>query len=127
LNDIASRFADTATFVFVYISEAHAGDEWPINQLDEEIPRHRTLDDRKRAASGFLRAFSLHDAFLVLLDTMEDAFNNAFASWPFRFWVILDGRVALKPHPVDASYDVNELGRWLVNHGNECKVRGPGA
>ena len=63
-----------------------------------------------------MRDFPLHQAFEVALDTMEDAFNQEFASWPFRFWIVLDGRVALKPNPQDASYDVNELGRWLEKY-----------
>lgn len=116
LNQIAQRFEKAASFVFVYIAEAHACDEWPINQLDNEIPRHQTIGDRRAAAESFVHAFPLHQAFEVVLDTMEDAFNREFASWPFRFWIILDGRVALKPLPQAAAYDVNELGRWLETY-----------
>lgn len=97
----------------MYIAEAHACDEWPINQLEEEIPRHRTLHERRAAAAGFLRAFPLHAAFEVVLDTMDDAFETEFASWPFRFWVIHEGKVALKPQPQDASYDLGDLESWL--------------
>ena len=116
LNEIAARFEGLASFVFVYIAEAHACDEWPISQLDEEIPRHRTLSDRRAAAAGFLHAFPLHSAFEVVLDTMDDDFDRVFASWPFRFWVIMQGKVSLKPQPEQASYDINELGRWLERH-----------
>lgn len=113
LNNIAKRFEKTASFVFVYIAEAHASDEWPINQLDVEIPRHRTISDRRLAAASFVKSFPLHHAFEVVLDTIDDAFNRTFASWPFRFWIVMNGQIALKPQPCNASYDVNELGRWL--------------
>lgn len=113
---MAARFGAAADFVFVYISEAHASDEWPISQLDEEIPRHRSLGDRRAAAEGLLRALPLHRAFEVALDTMEDAFDAAFRSWPFRFWVVQAGRLALKPQPRNATYDVGELERWLTQH-----------
>jgi len=113
---MAQRFQKAASFVFVYIAEAHACDEWPINQLENEIARHQTIADRKAAAESFVRAFPLHLAFGGVLDTMEDAFNHEFASWPFRFWIILDGQVALKPLPQAATYDVNELGRWLETY-----------
>jgi len=116
LNQIAQRFEKAASFVFVYLAEAHASDEWPINQLDNEIPRHQTIGDRRAAAESLVRAFPLHQAFEVVLDTMEDAFNHEFASWPFRFWIIVDGRVALKPLPQASTYDVNELGRWLETY-----------
>lgn len=102
--------------MFVYILEAHAVDEWPINQLDEEIPKHRNLSDRRKAADGLLKALPLHPAFHVVLDTMSDDFNSTFASWPFRFWVVADGKVALKPQPKDARYDIGELVRWLEEH-----------
>lgn len=116
LNSVADRFQGAAFFVFVYISEAHAKDEWPINQLEKEILRHQTLEDRRAAAVGLLEAFPLHPAFQVVLDSMEDAFNNAFASWPFRFWAIVNGRVALKPQPREATYNLRELGGWLEEH-----------
>eukprot|EP00406_Dinophysis_acuminata_P050254 CAMPEP_0179318872 /NCGR_PEP_ID=MMETSP0797-20121207/57156_1 /TAXON_ID=47934 /ORGANISM="Dinophysis acuminata, Strain DAEP01" /LENGTH=54 /DNA_ID=CAMNT_0021030151 /DNA_START=11 /DNA_END=175 /DNA_ORIENTATION=- len=44
---------------------------------------------------------------------MDDAFNRVFASWPFRFWVVLDGKVVCKPMPRNAAYDIGELGQWL--------------
>lgn len=118
LNTYADDFEKVATFVFIYIAEAHACDEWPINQLDNEIACHRTLADRQKAAIGFLKAFPLHPAFTVLLDTMDDAFNRVFASWPFRFWIVLDGKIAYKPLPHEATYDINELGRWLKSYEN---------
>lgn len=116
LNDLAERFGNSAYFVFVYIAEAHACDEWPISQLEQEIPRHRTLADRHSAAASFLRAFPLHRAFQVALDTMDDAFDRVFASWPFRFWVVDDGIIALKPQPREAMYDLAELSDWLERH-----------
>jgi len=113
LNGLAAKYARTASFVFIYIAEAHACDEWPINQLQDEIPKHRTLDDRRSAANSLLRAFPLHSAFMVVLDTMDNEFDTAFASWPFRFWIVKDGKIALKPQPKDAKYDIGELTQWL--------------
>lgn len=110
---MASQYGKAVEFIFVYIAEAHACDEWPINQLDEEIPRHRSLDDRLAAAASLLRAFSFHPAITIVLDTMDDSFDRAFASWPFRFWVVQEGKIALKPQPQDAKYDIGELVRWL--------------
>lgn len=115
-NSIAAQYEDMATFVFVYIAEAHAQDEWPISQLDKEIMRHQTLADRLAAAIGFLQAFPMHEAYRIVLDSMEDSFNAAFASWPFRSWVVLDGALAFKAQPREANYDVTELGAWLEGH-----------
>jgi len=116
LNELVETFHNCVNFVFVYIAEAHACDEWPINQLEEELPRHQTLADRQVAASKFVTELPLHNAFHIVLDTMDNAFDSAFASWPFRFWGILNRKIALKPQPKDATYDVTELAKWLESH-----------
>ena len=65
----------------------------------------------------------------VALDSLPaNAFDAAFASWPFRFWVVHDGLVALKPMPVGASYDIGELGRYLAAHfGGDEAAAAPAA
>ena len=40
-------------------------------------------------------------------------FNTAYASWPFRFWVLTEDRVAFKPMPQDSAYDIRELDSFL--------------
>ncbi|KAJ1459145.1 hypothetical protein M885DRAFT_586047 [Pelagophyceae sp. CCMP2097] len=92
---------------------AHACDEWPISQLEQEIPRHRCAGDRLVAATRFAEADEgnalLGNFDHVLLDTMDDAFESQFHSWPFRWWVLQAGRVAHKPMPKGAAYDIGEL------------------
>ena len=124
-------------FIFVYIAEAHACDEWPIAQLGAgEIARHITLEQRRAAALQLQASpYALREPWEVTLDTLgesatadidgahgsdADAFDRVFASWPFRFWVLVDGRIALKPQPHDASYDIGELERWLDVHHAAC-------
>ena len=53
----------------------------------------------------------------LFADGADNAFNAAYASWPFRFWALVPaaggGRVALKPMPRRAAYDLEDLVRWL--------------
>ena len=63
-------------FVFIYIEEAHAVDEWPIAQLAEkDVPRHQTLSERIKIAREFSRDFKVHPKLVVLIDTMDNRFN----------------------------------------------------
>ena len=106
------------TFALVYILEAHASDEWPVAMSARDVPQHRGLEDRLAAARAFHAEYSLPPELPLFADGPNDEFNSAYASWPFRFWALTaSGRgepiVALKPMPVDASYDVGELESWL--------------
>jgi hypothetical protein len=68
-------------FVFVYILEAHAADEWPIKELAEEIPQHRSVQDRIDCAHRFLAEYSMHSGIRVAIDNEDDAFVNQYSSW----------------------------------------------
>ena len=45
------------TFLFVYISEAHASDVWPINQMEEDVESHKCEEDRMKAAVKFSETY----------------------------------------------------------------------
>lgn len=100
------------TFTIVYIKEAHAQDEWPMSS-GRYMPKsrrgqvvmvnqHRTLDDRVKACRQMLDTFKYHNAN-VLIDTMENTFMDAFAAWPFRYFVIDNYEVRLIGMPGEIS------------------------
>ncbi len=117
-----------ARFVLVYISEAHAQNEWPVGDpvaLDQAL----TLDDRVAHASAFREAyFPLLEGWKVAVDDPQprsagsagDQFDRAYAAWPTRFYV-LDGRsedspvrLVWKAQPEsDNEYKIEELERFL--------------
>jgi len=138
----ASTVGGRCQFACVYILEAHACDEWPVQMADREVPQHKSLEDRLSAARAFYEEGHLTSQYLPLYaDDSNNSFNATYASWPFRFWVILPSgdrhhhevekrssagnhfeekapkaRIALKAMPKDASYDLNELEVWLENY-----------
>ena len=74
----------------VYLQEAHASDEWPIQQ---EAPRsfrqHQSMDERVAACRLFLQDYAFHLNDLdFFVDSIENKFESAYASWPFRFWIL---------------------------------------
>ena len=89
-------------FTIVYITEAHAQDEWPISSARDSpngqpilINQHKTHKDRVTAAKAFAKAFDLSKKYQILVDNMENEFMDAYASWPFRYFVLDEGEVRL--------------------------------
>jgi hypothetical protein len=131
---LAQRHGEVgADFVMVYLSEAHASDEWPIGlaALGIEVRAHRCLAERRSAAEAMLARLPLREhGFTVCLDLigkkMEDCegegggeednpFDRAMPSWPFRFWVVQHGRIALRANLKNGGkqLDLSELEHWL--------------
>jgi len=102
--------------VFVYLSEAHASDVWPVNQLEFGVKKHRSEEDRMAAATILRKNYAaLCDSMdYCVLDTMEDTFNGVFASWPLRYWCIGEsGDVTFKAMPKNSCYRVEEFEAFL--------------
>jgi len=90
LNKWQSQFEGKINFLLVYIAEAHAKDVWPLGNR-ESLPSHETLQDRLNAAQILLKKYNCE--IPMLLDTMSDGFDKAFAIWPERYYVIAGGKV----------------------------------
>lgn len=74
-------------FVFVYITEAHASDTWPM-KWSVEWPKPTSMEQRLQYAKTCATELKLEPAFSVLVDEMDDSFNNAFCSWPTCYYVV---------------------------------------
>jgi hypothetical protein len=69
----------SSQLVILYIAEAHASDEWPINSRRNSGPgngirRHTTQSERAEAAGTMLRALPCLNDIPLLCDGMGDAF-----------------------------------------------------
>jgi len=83
LRQIAERFKQCVRikWIFVYISEAHAQDVWPISQLGpgREILAHKNIQERAKAAQRFNQEYQLSSFFhTLLLDNMQDDFDRTY-------------------------------------------------
>lgn len=112
MNALVEKYHQRAVFSFVYIMEAHAVDEWPVRCNYQDIRQHKTLQERADAAKILQTEFPLHPQMFLYLDNIRDEFNSAYASWPFRYWVIRDGKVALKLMPEGDQVSMNHLKAW---------------
>jgi len=97
----------------VYIAEAHALDEWPMGDGFEgssckAIMQAKTTKDRLTAAR--LLVEELKYEVPLVLDSMDDQFEKAYAAWPLRFYIIKGGEIVYKAMPTDGyRYSTLEL------------------
>jgi len=102
-------------FLSVYISEAHACDEWPLGQF-VCIPQHKTLEQRMDAAKKYLRETQCKAPMVV--DLLEDNFNQLFAAWPERGFILHKGNIVyISDAKLDGTIDWEEgIESWLQDN-----------
>jgi len=115
LNKLVSAYHTHATFVFVYIEEAHATNEWPMPGINDSVCQHTTLQERLAAARKLTNAFEFDPHIHFVLDDMNNSYNITYASWPFRYYIIDGGNVVRKEMPVGDTVSLKELEAWLVD------------
>lgn len=108
------RYNGKASFVAVYVCEAHASDEWPVGSKLSRAEQPTTLARRFELARNFVATTGLR--IPVLVDSMANEVTSQWGAWPFRFFGISDGVLALKPQPTRENkfnFDIAELEEWL--------------
>ena len=109
-------------FIGIYIAEAHAIDEWPISESPRDFKQHHCIEDRIEACRYLLQDYSsyLHgiEFYVDIMDDdgVNESFEAAYASWPFRFWVLSSTQVLFKAMPKDACYDLRDLEIFLTEY-----------
>jgi len=74
----------------VYIAEAHANDIWPLGK-HVDLPTHSTFEDRVKASDILISKYGLK--IPVMYDTMENMFDEKFAVWPERYYLVVDQKM----------------------------------
>ena len=97
----------------VYIAEAHARDQWPVGKTISCVDQPTVLAERLHHAEAFRKNFQFEMPMLV--DNMENTFHTTYGAWPFRFYIIYQGRLVLKAEPeaTTFAYDLNAIDRWF--------------
>ena len=99
---------------FVYISEAHATDVWPIGKsAGVSNKRHITIEDRSMCAQQFIKEYDFD--IPTYLDNMDDTLRDELAAWPFRFYLLKYSEMVdayifeYVAMPADAEFDFSIL------------------
>lgn len=97
-------FKDRVDFVLIYTMEAHAMDEWPICNAEATfdgeavmVAQHKMMRDRLNEAKKFARNYEI--PFTVLVDNMQNTFEEEFACWPTRSYLIHKQQLIYKEQP----------------------------
>lgn len=109
------QYGDRVGFLFVYIQEAHAADEW---QLDVNITdgvvfeQPTTFSARQGAARQCSGELGL--SMPGVIDGLDNAVDEAYAAWPERLFVIgVDDRIAYAGQQGPFGFKPEELATWL--------------
>lgn len=110
---VINQYADIADSVVIYIEEAHPSDGWVSSDAPYQIPRHRCLEDRLKAAE--LMNQEVPDC-LVVADSMENSSNAAYGAFFDRLYILQGGKVVYQGGKGPEGYRISELRSWLEHH-----------
>lgn len=106
--------------VFVYILEAHAIDEWPINSGRCNhgrgpvcVKQPTTNQERLDLATRLRNDFDCKE-IPMFVDSVDNEFEKKYAPWPLRFYGIKDGKISYVAHPHECSFNPSELRNWCL-------------
>ena len=116
LDKLHQRYKDRATFVMVYVREAHPVDGWRMESNDRvgvTLAQPTTYDERVAVARTCGRQLDL--GFPMLVDTIDDRVGAEYSGMPGRFYLIdRDGKVAFKNGRGPFGFKPAELEQSLV-------------
>jgi len=103
------KHRSNVVIVAIYITEAHASDEWPVGPSISFCRQPRSIQERCDLAQKFINTRLYRVPMLV--DTMENNFQAAFAAWPFRYFIIKNNKITYKAQPsvLDLCYNPHDL------------------
>jgi hypothetical protein len=109
------RHKEQATFLMVYVREAHPADGWKMasnQKVGVEVKQPTNLDERCAVANQFCQR--LKPAIPVVVDEISDPVGNAYSGMPARLYVIdTMGKVAYKSGRGPFGFRVGEMEQAL--------------
>ena len=99
----------------MYISEAHAKDEWPVGD-PIKINQPKVLSERLTVANEFRDFFGFPEDFNIVVDNPDsNQFDNLYSCWPTRFYGVNDNNIiGYKAEPDNThQYDIEEVKDFL--------------
>lgn len=110
------RFQNDATFLAIYVREAHPADGWKMQsntKLGVEVSQPKTLAERTAVASQCFRL--LNPCIPLLVDEIDDRVGNAYSGMPARLYVMdQEGRVTYKAGRGPFGFKVGEMEQSLI-------------
>ncbi len=109
------RYSHIANIYFIYISEAHAADVWPIGLSAGVINlKHKNIRDRIQCAKNLKKRYSFK--IPIVVDSMDNLFRDHYSSWPFRAFIVKDKKIKYISDMNDSQYDILDIYRFFNNN-----------
>jgi thiol-disulfide isomerase/thioredoxin len=131
LEKLYQRYKDRATFLMIYVREAHPTDGWRMevnDRLGVTVAQPRSYEERVGVAQTCLKTLGL--SFPMLVDTIDDPVNNRYSGIPSRLYLIdRGGKIAYKSVRGPFGFKPAELEHslvWLLNQEDTAATRAPG-
>ena len=116
IDAIAKRYKDNATFVMVYVREAHPTDGWIMEsntKVGVAVKQPTTYDERVKVCGLFNE--KLKPSFPVLVDGIDDQVGHGYSGMPGRLYVIDPaGKIAYKSGRGPFGFKSGEMEQALV-------------
>jgi thiol-disulfide isomerase/thioredoxin len=116
IDELYKRYRDRATFLAVYVREAHPADGWRMdsnNAAGIDLAQPKTYEERLAVAQRCQA--TLKYSMPLLVDEINDPVGNAYSGMPGRFYVIDgEGKVAYKSGRGPFGFKPGELEQALV-------------
>lgn len=102
-------------FYFVYIREAHASDEWQMeDNIKEDVIIAQPREDAEREAAATSCSTRLKISMPVLVDKIDNRVDSLYAGWPERMFVIgRDGKIVYAGKQGPWGFKPEEVADWL--------------
>lgn len=117
--EFQERYKDKIDFLFIYILEAHASDEWPLGN-HVEIEQHKTLEERVKAAKTFVERYSF--TYPVVVDSIKNDFNENYSVWPERWFILHKGEIKHVSYPTDRGHSREDMEHALKQWSNQKDI-----
>ena len=110
------RYEDRATFLMVYVREAHPSDGWSMESNDRvgvSLRQPRTFDERVGVAQTCSKTLGL--GMPMLVDALDDRVGASYSGMPSRLYLIdREGKVAYKSGRGPFGFKPAELEQALI-------------
>jgi len=128
LSELYRKYRSKVNFVFVYILEAHAQDEWPIRS-SRDTPKNapvlfnqtKCVEDRCFVATEFKKDFCVEYP-IVFDDPQSNSFEKLYAPWPVRLYLVDNNKKLLyKAQPGEDMLELKPLKSLLATLAEKTK------
>jgi thiol-disulfide isomerase/thioredoxin len=116
VDEIAQRYKDQATFLGVYVREAHPTDGWAMKSnevVGVSVSQPKSYAERCTVAGACQKL--LKPSIPLLVDELDDRVGHAYSGMPARLYVIdREGKVAYKGGRGPFGFKAREMEQTLI-------------